>query len=101
MHGQDVQDSSVYSEVSAPSNLGLWGISVRDMETGKELAGLNQGLSLTPASVQKLLTTAAAFSILGADFQFSTQFSLRQSGRDWFLLVEGGWDPSLGTNLFT
>lgn len=101
VHGQDVQDSSVYSEVSAPSNLGLWGISVRDMETGKELVGLNQGLSLTPASVQKLLTTAAAFSILGADFQFSTQFSLRQSGRDWFLLVEGGWDPSLGTNLFT
>jgi serine-type D-Ala-D-Ala carboxypeptidase/endopeptidase (penicillin-binding protein 4) len=86
--------------LSVPSSTGIWGISVRDMESGKELSGLNQQLSLTPASVQKMLTTAAAFSFLGSNFQFETKFYLTKSGRDWFLLVEGGWDPSFGSNLF-
>lgn len=99
VHGQE-QELLPFSKLSSPSNLGLWGISVRDIETGKELAGLNQNLSLTPASVQKLLTTAAAFSFLGSNFQFETRFYLTKSGADWFLMVDGGWDPSLGTNLF-
>jgi len=86
--------------INTPSNTGIWGISVRDMDSGLEMAGLNQRLSLTPASVQKVLTTAAAFSILGSTFQFETRFYLTPSGAEWFLLVEGGWDPSFGTNLF-
>gem|GEM_PF-1759480 len=90
----------ILAVLDAPSGIGVWGISVRDMESGKELSGLNQQFTLTPASVQKVLTTAAAFHFLGSNFQFETRFYLTQSGREWFLLVAGGWDPSLGTNLF-
>jgi len=100
LYAQSPINLDTVPRLGVPSSTGIWGISVRDMESGKELSGLNQQLSLTPASVQKMLTTAAAFSYLGSNFQFETKFYLTKSGRDWFLLVEGGWDPSFGSNLF-
>lgn len=83
-----------------PSEHGIWGVSVRDVSTGEELIRLNSTLSFTPASVQKVLTTAAAFSLLGPDFRFKTRFFLSKSGYDTFLIVDGGWDPTLGSPLF-
>lgn len=95
---QPLSDST--SRLPLPSEHGFWGISVRDVSTGVELGSLNSALSFTPASVQKLLTTAAAFSLLGPDFCFKTRFFLSKSGNDTYLVVDGGWDPTLGSTLF-
>ena len=95
---QPLSDST--SRLPLPSEHGFWGISVRDVSTGVELGSLNSALSFTPASVQKLLTTAAAFSLLGPDFCFKTRFFLSKSGNDTYLVVDGGWDPALGSTLF-
>jgi len=47
---------------------------------------------MVPASNQKLLTSVFAISSLKADFHFSTKIHFR--GKD--LIVESGWDPTLG-----
>jgi len=57
----------------------------------KRLYSRNAGQGLTPASVQKLLTSAAALYWLSPQFKFSTE--VRWDGRD--LYVVGGGDPSL------
>ena len=49
--------------------------------------------ALTPASVQKAITTATALQILGPDYQFKTK--LYRSGDD--LIVKGGGDPLLAS----
>ena len=51
-------------------------------------------LALTPASVQKAITTATALQILGPDYQFETR--LYQSGDD--IIIKGGGDPLLASS---
>lgn len=95
---QPLSDST--SRLPLPSEYGFWGVSVRDVSSGEELGSLNSNLSFTPASVQKILTTAAAFSLIGPEFCFRTRFFLSKSGNDTYLVVDGGWDPTLGSTLF-
>ncbi len=47
-------------------------IEVRDLDTGKVIYAHNADKLVKPASNNKLLTTAAALHILGADYQFET-----------------------------
>ncbi len=54
----------------------------------------NPHLALTPASVQKVITTATALQILGPDYTFVTE--LYQVGDD--LIIKGGGDPLLATS---
>lgn len=53
----------------------------------------NPDLALTPASVQKAITTATALQILGPDFRFETR--IFQSGDD--IIIKGGGDPLLAS----
>jgi len=53
---------------------------------------LNPELPLTPASNQKLITTAAAIGYLGADFRFRTAVAIRGSD----VAIVGDGDPTLG-----
>ena len=53
----------------------------------------NPDLALTPASVQKAITTATALQILGPDYRFTTK--LYRSGED--LIIKGGGDPVLAS----
>lgn len=77
------------------------GISVREVDGGREVASYQSHLSLIPASTQKLLVTAAAMDKLGPDYRFRTQ--LRTGGvvnagtlsGDLYLI--GGGDPTLGS----
>ncbi|WP_116107202.1 D-alanyl-D-alanine carboxypeptidase/D-alanyl-D-alanine-endopeptidase [Lewinella sp. IMCC34191] len=77
------------------------GIAVREVASGNHLAGYNADLSLIPASTQKLLTTAAAMDILGADYRFRTQLIAGGEVNDGTLsgdlYVIGGGDPTLGS----
>lgn len=82
---------------------GSWAVCVLSADSGKQLAGYREELSLTPASTLKVITTGAAFGILGADFRYST--TLEYTGR-WDtaagiiygdLYIRGSGDPSFGS----
>ena len=79
------------------------GIYALDSRTGEVLADTNSGLSLTPCSCMKIVTTAAALQILGAETRFKTH--LEYSGTldanhilHGNLYIRGGGDPCLGSD---
>lgn len=77
-------------------------VSIYSATTGKKVYGYDDQRSVTPASVEKLLTTGAAFAQLGADFRFTTQLTMRgELDRDGVLhgdiYITGGGDPLLGS----
>ena len=78
------------------------GVSVRSIGSGRELADRNAELSLIPASTQKLLTTAAAMDILGADYRFRTRLvaggDINAGTLSGDLYIIGGGDPTLGSS---
>lgn len=79
-----------------------WGFVVYDPKNKKIINSYNEKAPLIPASTTKLLTTETAMSILGKDFQWTTQ--LEYSGEvdevgalNGNLYIIGSGDPSLGT----
>jgi D-alanyl-D-alanine carboxypeptidase/D-alanyl-D-alanine-endopeptidase (penicillin-binding protein 4) len=47
-------------------------LCVADAKTGEIILDYNSGISLTPASVMKIITSAAALEILGPGYTFKT-----------------------------
>jgi len=81
------------------------GILVQDKETGKKIYTLNSDRLLIPASTMKMLTTASALKILGADYRFENQIGytgkVNKNGiLDGDLVIIGGADPTLGSEYF-
>jgi len=77
------------------------GVCVLDMHSSKKMVDLNAQLCIEPASVVKLVTTAAALEILGPDYRFETRIEYTGKiengvlhGNIW---IKGGGDPSLGS----
>lgn len=76
---------------------GKAGIDIRDAETGEVLYTKDAGADRTPASVTKVLTSAAALGALGADHTFTTSARLDSSdGGSGTLALVGGGDVMLG-----
>lgn len=67
-------------------------VSIRDASTGKSIVSVRGGEALAPASNMKVLTTAAALTVLGPDFAFSTRMLLDGDR----LTIVGDGDPALG-----
>lgn len=81
------------------------GIVISNVKTGENLAANQAHLALTPASTQKLITTAAALEILGSNYQFKTQIEtdgelLKNGTLAGNLIVKGFGDPTLGSKYF-
>ncbi len=80
------------------------GIAVIDIETGENLILNEPQLSLAPASILKVVTTATAFEVFGPDFRFNTTLSfsgnLRNDTLYGDLQIIGGGDPTLGSEYF-
>ncbi len=82
-----------------------WGICVRSLERGEDLARLNADRPYMPASNLKLLVTAAALDGLGPDFRFST--TVMGDGRldadsvfQGDLVLRGGGDPTVSDRFY-
>ncbi len=78
---------------------------VADADSGNVLFAFNPKLSLIPASTMKIVTSSAALELLGPEYTFSTFVgytgTLKRSGRlDGDIVIEGGGDPSLGSEYF-
>lgn len=79
------------------------GMTVHDARTGDEVFALNSDSAFNPASNTKIFTTAAALSVLGADYRFRTTMwsparSVSASSPDTLdgsLFLQGSGDPSL------
>ncbi|GBF22821.1 D-alanyl-D-alanine carboxypeptidase / D-alanyl-D-alanine-endopeptidase [Candidatus Gastranaerophilus sp. (ex Termes propinquus)] len=69
-------------------------ISVRDVQTSKELYARNQHKYVHPASSLKIFTFAAALNELGEDYTFDTKVYADNSGN---LYIKLGADPLLCT----
>ena len=67
-------------------------VSVRDVQTGRELVEIRDERPMIPASNMKIYTSAAALQVLGTDHTFQTSFIL-EGDRLW---VVGSGDPGLG-----
>ena len=74
------------------AGLGTVGIKALDLRTGKTLISHNAKTPMTPASNQKLLTSAFALARLGKNFRFVT--AVCPVGKD--LVLTGQADPLLG-----
>lgn len=82
-----------------------WSICAIDLQTGDTLAAYQPQQALPGASITKLISTAAAFSILGPEYKASTQLVLegvlKPNGIfDGNLRIVGGGDVSLGSRYF-
>jgi D-alanyl-D-alanine carboxypeptidase/D-alanyl-D-alanine-endopeptidase (penicillin-binding protein 4) len=79
-------------------------VVLSDLITGEILDSYDEDRRLCPASVWKLLTSAAALEILGPDFRFRTELSLRGKVENGVLygdvVIIGSGDPSLGSRHF-
>ncbi len=78
---------------------------VADAGSGITVLDLNSGKNVTPASVLKLVTTAAALELLGPDYTFRTQFgytgNLSPGGKlDGNIIIKGGGDPAFASPEF-
>jgi D-alanyl-D-alanine carboxypeptidase/D-alanyl-D-alanine-endopeptidase (penicillin-binding protein 4) len=77
-----------------------WGILVTDLATGEPIYSMNTSGLFIPASVTKLIPTAAALDYLGADYEFKTpvyKTGVVSGGvlEDNLVLVASG-DPTMG-----
>ncbi len=74
------------------------GVEVVDIESGKELAGLNGHRRFTPASTAKIVVTSCAFEKLTPKFTYKTKFASRgeiiNSHLHGDLLVQPSQDPT-------
>ena len=94
-------DRVVKNATSRPSLKGaVWGIAVRNLETGEMLFSHNAEINATPASNVKLYTSAAALETMGPDFRYVTRVYCGGPVEDGVLrgplVIRGSGDPSIG-----
>ncbi|HEX7584474.1 MAG TPA: D-alanyl-D-alanine carboxypeptidase, partial [Prolixibacteraceae bacterium] len=79
-------------------------MAVSDNQTGEMLIKSEPQLSLVPASILKVVTTATALEVFGPDFRFTTTLSysgiIRNDTLFGDLQIIGGGDPTLGSMYF-
>jgi serine-type D-Ala-D-Ala carboxypeptidase/endopeptidase (penicillin-binding protein 4) len=90
---------SIFS--SAEIDHAFWGVAVRSLKNDELLFSMNAGRMQTPASNQKLITTAVAAEKLGWDFKYTTKiYALGpQNGEDLEgdLVIVSNGDPTINT----
>lgn len=79
----------------------IWGLYVHDIERDRPLYTYNAEKALTPASNQKIFTTAAALDILGPDYRYETTLYfdgiVEGTVLRGDLIIRGSGDPAFGS----
>lgn len=79
----------------------LASLYVIDAKTGKIVFDRNSRIGLAPASTQKIITSAAAYELLGKDFRYQTVLGyygeLEQGNLAGSIVIRGSGDPTLGS----
>ena len=82
----------------------ILGLAVMDAKTGAIVFERNSQVGLAPASTQKIVTSAAAFELLGKDFRYETKLSyngnIKAGVLNGYLYVEGSGDPTFGSQRY-
>jgi serine-type D-Ala-D-Ala carboxypeptidase/endopeptidase (penicillin-binding protein 4) len=83
---------------------GIAAFYVADAETGETIFNRHGNLGLAPASVQKVVSAAAALELLGSDFRYQTYFGylgeIEKGILQGPIVVRGTGDPTLGSARF-
>lgn len=90
-------------ETDAQMRHAIIGFSVVDGKTGDSVFDHNAQTGLAPASTQKILTSCAAFDLLGKNFRYSTSIiykHLRSSPSRSYFVIQPSCDPSFGSTRF-
>lgn len=82
-----------------------WSLYVKEVGTQKDVFAFNQQLSLTPASTQKIITTACALELLGELYVYKTKIQYighitAEGVLNGNLIVKGAGDPTLESENF-
>jgi len=96
-------DSTIKRLAAAPGVANAsWGLSVKDL-AGRTVAQRNPRLNLTPASILKVMVTAAALEKFGPEKTFKTglyyEGKISEGVLKGDIYIMGGGDPSLGSQL--
>ncbi len=101
------QQRAIDTMLSDPSlKSGSAALLIVDINNGEIIADRNSSLSLTPASVMKLITSAAALELLGPDHRFETTIGYTGTVKKGSgilrgdIIIMGGGDPVLGSENF-
>jgi D-alanyl-D-alanine carboxypeptidase/D-alanyl-D-alanine-endopeptidase (penicillin-binding protein 4) len=82
---------------------GHWGVVVVNPRTADTLYSQNAGKLFMPASNMKIITSAAALTLLGPDYTYKTTFlvdgPVQDSLLDGDLIVIGRGDPTISDNM--
>ncbi|HET9636888.1 MAG TPA: D-alanyl-D-alanine carboxypeptidase/D-alanyl-D-alanine-endopeptidase [Gemmatimonadaceae bacterium] len=82
---------------------GMWGVLIVNPRTGDTLYSQNAGKLFMPASNMKIVTSAAALTLLGPDYTYKTTFlvdgPVQDSVLDGDLIVIGRGDPTISDNM--
>jgi len=77
------------------------GFSVVDSKTGKLIFERNAQVGLAPASTQKIITSVAAFELLGKEYRYKTELGydgkIKEGILEGNLYLLGSGDPTLGS----
>lgn len=92
-----------YVNDSVFENAGI-SICIRDINSGEILAGYNENMALTSASIMKLVTSGTALEILHPDYRYYTRVGyvgkLSDKKLEGHIIIKGGGDPALGSEYF-
>ena len=99
---QEVIQRKIDSLVNSPFlENGFLGLSIKSVNSDKNIVEFNAKKSLQPASTMKLISSATAFLALGEDFRYSTILEYSGQIKDSILtgniIIRGSGDPSLGS----
>lgn len=80
------------------------GFTAKDITNNKMLIDVNGSYKLNPASLVKVITTAAGLHILGANYRFKTEFGytgyIKDSTLFGNIIIKGYGDPTLYSRFF-
>lgn len=97
--GQKLKQAFSVFEKDSQMKHGIASLYVIDAQTGQVVFDKNSRIGLAPASTQKVIIAATAYSLLGRDFKFKTGILVNEGerGKTVELLIEGNGDPTLGS----